>query len=61
MYLFSQENTCILETLKMLKKIFDFHSHLLNEIVILFNPDLIAVTFPRWVPNYGTNISAGEG
>lgn len=61
MYLSSQENKCKLENFKMLNKIFHFYSYLMDEILIVFNLDLIAVTFPRWVPSYGTNISVGEG
>lgn len=36
-----------LESLIMLNKIFHFHSYLIDEIFIVFNIDLIAVTFSQ--------------
>lgn len=51
MYLVILE-TCKVESLKMLNKIFHFLSYLIDEILMLFNLDLIVVTFH----NVGTNL-----
>lgn len=42
-----RKNKCKLESLRMLNKIEHFHSYLMGKILILFNTQLIAVTFPK--------------
>lgn len=52
MYLVILENRCKLESLKMLNTIFHFLSYVIDELFILFNPDLVMLTFHK----VGTNL-----